>query len=174
MGGDQVDVLGHFRIFLPDVPLLGGGHRYLERRTHAIQIADHLFNGDFFTEQGFVADDDPDDAALAFGDLDTALYLPFVGGKVVAQPDAQGHAQAGFLGQTRDVGEGPVHRVGTDVVGVGRDQVEVGADLVFARIGIALRALVQTERREREAGDLVGPVRGFQRLVVPGPQAGEQ
>ncbi|MNC11981.1 hypothetical protein D3C75_596920 [compost metagenome] len=174
VGGDQVDVLGQLRILLPDMPLLGGGHRYLERRAHAVQVADHLLDGDFLAEHGFVADHHAHDAALALGDLDAALDLPLVGGLVVAQPDAQGHAQAGFLGQARDFAEHAIDRVGADVVGLSAQQLEVGTHLVLARIGAVLRALVQAERREGVAGNLVGPVRCLHRLVEPGPQAGEQ
>ncbi|MNZ92412.1 hypothetical protein D3C78_1114360 [compost metagenome] len=38
--GDQVSVFGQFRVFLPDVPLFTGGHRYFYRSTYAIHVLD--------------------------------------------------------------------------------------------------------------------------------------
>lgn len=56
VGGDQVNVLGQFRVFFPDVPLLGRGHRHFHRSAHAIEQYAQLLGGDFLTEDRFVTD----------------------------------------------------------------------------------------------------------------------
>ncbi len=101
--GDQVDVLGQFRVFFPDVPLLGGGHRHFHGRAHAIKQHAQFLGGDFLTEDRFVADHHANHAARGVGQFDGASDFPFVAFLVRADPDPQRHAQAEFFRQFRDV-----------------------------------------------------------------------
>ena len=117
VGGDQVGVLGQFRVLVPDVPLLGSGHRHLDRGAHAVEVAHQLFGFDFLAEQRFVADDHAHHAARAVSQLDGLGDFPFVALDVRTDPDTQADAQTELLGQARDVGQGAFHRIGADVVG---------------------------------------------------------
>ncbi|MCY1407023.1 hypothetical protein D9M71_223050 [compost metagenome] len=174
VGGDQVDVAGQLRIFLPDVPLLGSAHRHLHRGAHPVEIADQLFGGDLAAEQRFVAHRHPHHAARVVGQLDGLGDLALVAFLVLADPDAEGHAQAELLGQLRDVRQGAFHRVGADAFGALADQLQVLADFLVARVLVLLRSLVQAERREGEAGNLLGPVGRADGAVDQRPEAGEQ
>ncbi len=174
VGSDQVGVLGQLRVLLPDVPLLGGRHRHLDRRAHAVHERDQLLGGDFLAKQRLVAHGHANHAARVVGQIDGLGDLALVAFLVVADPDAQGHAQAELLGDCRNVGQRAVHRVGADVVGVLAQQLQVLANLRIAGIDALLRALALAERRIGEAGDLRGPVRRAHRAVVERPETGEQ
>ncbi|MNO81125.1 hypothetical protein D3C76_723510 [compost metagenome] len=107
--GDEVDVPGQLRMLLPDVPLLGAAHRHFHRGTYAVQVLDQAFRGDLLAEQRLVADRHPHHAARAVGQFDGLGDLPLVAFLVLADPDAEGHAQAELLGQPRDVGQRAFH-----------------------------------------------------------------
>ncbi|MNZ40705.1 hypothetical protein D3C78_582370 [compost metagenome] len=144
--GNQVDVLGQLRVFLPDVPLLTGGHRHLDRCAYPVQVLDQVFRGDFFAEQRFVADHYPHHAARGVGQLDGRGDFAFVALQVRADPDAQRHPQAEFLGQARDIRLGALHGVDPDAVGQFAQLLQVLAHLVVTGVLALLRAFAQTER----------------------------
>ncbi|MCY1273615.1 hypothetical protein D9M70_222250 [compost metagenome] len=174
VGGHQVDVLGQFRVLQPDVPLLGGGHRHLHRGADTVQVIHQVLAADLATEQGLVTHHHANHAAGRVGDFDGLGDLALVAFLVRADPHTQGHPQAEFLGQARDVGQAAVHRVGADVVGLLAQQFEVLADLLVGGVAVLLRVLVRAERREGITGDLFRPVRRGDRTVVKRPDTGEQ
>ncbi|MNO86985.1 hypothetical protein D3C76_784000 [compost metagenome] len=145
VGGDQVDVLGELRIFLPDVPLLGRGHRHFDRSAHAVQVAHELLWRHLFAEQGLVTHRHPHDTAAGVGQFDGAGHLALVAVLVGAQPHAQGHAQTELFGQARNVAQGAIHRVDTDAVRHLAHQLHVLTHLVVRRVLSLLRALPGTE-----------------------------
>ena len=174
MGGDQVNVLGQLWVFLPDMPLLGGGHRYFDRSAHPIQQNDQRFRGDLFAKQRLVADHHAHDASGGVGQLDGFGDFPFVAFLVRADPDAEGDAQAEFLRQFRDVSKRAVDRIDTNVVGQLAHDFQVTAHFVVRRILILLWELPLLEWRIREAGDLLRPVRRRDRAIDQRPETGEQ
>ncbi|MCY1345665.1 hypothetical protein D9M69_317300 [compost metagenome] len=174
VGRYQVDVLGQFRVLQPDVPLLGGGHRHLHRGADTVQVIHQVLAADLATEQGLVTHHHANHAAGRVGDFDGLGDLALVAFLVRADPHTQGHPQAEFLGQARDVGQAAVHRVGADVVGLLAQQFEVLADLLVGGVAVLLRVLVRAERREGITGDLFRPVRRGDRTVVKRPDTGEQ
>ncbi|MCY1418105.1 hypothetical protein D9M71_336530 [compost metagenome] len=146
VGGNQVDMLGQFRVFLPDVPLLGRGNRDFHRSAHAVQVSHQLLWRDLFAEQGLVTHRHPHDAAAGVGQLDGAVHFALVALLVGAQPHAQGHAQTELFGQARNVAQGAVHRVDTDAVRHLAHQLHVLAHFIVRRILSLLRALPRAER----------------------------
>ncbi|MNO70023.1 hypothetical protein D3C76_608900 [compost metagenome] len=171
--GDQVDVLGQLRVFLPDMPLLTGGDRHLDRRAYPVQVLDQGLRGDFFAEQRLVAHHYPHHTARGVGQFDGAGDFTLVALKVRADPDAQGHPQAEFFGQARDIGLGALYGVDADAVGQLAHLLQVLAHLVVVGVLALLRAFAQTERRIREAGDLFRPGRRGHRAVDQRPEPGK-
>ncbi|MNO72174.1 hypothetical protein D3C76_631130 [compost metagenome] len=172
--GNQVDVLGQLRVFLPDVPLLAGGHRHFHRRAHAVQILDQRFGRDFFAEQRFVANHDTDHAARGVGQLDRLADFPLVALQVRADPDPQSDAQAKLFGQVRDVGLAAFDGVDADAVGELAHLLQVLTHFIVAGVLALLRALPKAERRVRETGDLFRPGRRGDRAIDQRPEPGEQ
>ncbi|MNQ63028.1 hypothetical protein D3C85_773950 [compost metagenome] len=174
MGGHQVDVLGQFGVLEPDVPLLGGGHRYLHRGAYPVEVDDQVLAADLAAEQRFVAHHHANHATGGIGDLDGLGDLALVALLVRADPDTQGHPQAELFGQARDIGQGAVHRVGADAVRLLAHQLEVLADLLVVGVAVLLGVLIRAEGREGVTGNLFRPVRRGNRAVVECPDAGEQ
>ncbi|MND51741.1 hypothetical protein D3C80_427350 [compost metagenome] len=85
--GNQVDVLGQFRVFFPHVPLFGRGHRHFHGGTHAIEHDAEFLGGDFLAVNGLVADHHANHAARGVGDFNGAGDFPFVAFQVRADPD---------------------------------------------------------------------------------------
>ncbi|MNC13315.1 hypothetical protein D3C75_610580 [compost metagenome] len=144
--GNQVDVPGQLRMFLPDVPLFTGGHGHLHGCAYPVQIFDQVFRCDLFTEQRFVADHHPHHAARRVGQLDGRGDFALVALQVRADPDPQRHPQAEFLGQARDIRLGALHGVDPDAVGQFAQLLQVLAHLVVTGVLALLRALAQSER----------------------------
>ncbi|MNN03675.1 hypothetical protein D3C81_1163740 [compost metagenome] len=174
MRGDQVDVLGQFRVFFPDVPLFGRGHRHFHGSTHAIEHDAEFLGGDFLAVNGLVADHHANHAARGVGDFNGAGDFPFVAFLVRADPDPQGHPQAELFRQFRDVLQRAVDRVDADVVRQLAHDLQVATHLIVGRVLVFLRELALLEWRVREAGDLFRPVGGGDRAVDQRPEAGKQ
>ncbi|CRM96853.1 hypothetical protein [Pseudomonas sp. 22 E 5] len=167
-------MLGQLRVFFPDVPLLGGGHRHFHGGAHAVQQHDQCLWGDLFTEQRFVTHHHSYDAARGVGDLDGALDLAFVAFQVRADPDPEGHAQAELFRQLGDVPQGAVHRIGADVVRQLAHDRKVLTHLLIGGVLVFLRVLALLERRVGKPRDLLRPVGSGDRAVDQRPEAGEQ
>ncbi|MNZ58413.1 hypothetical protein D3C78_764200 [compost metagenome] len=148
--GNQVDMLGQFRVFLPDVPLFTGGYRHLDCGSHPVKVLDQCFGRDLFAEQRFVADHHANHAARGVGQFDGRGDLTLVALQVRADPDAQGDAKPKLLCQPRDIGLGAFDGVDTDAVGQLVHLLQVLAHLGVAWVLAFLRALPQTEWRVRE------------------------
>ncbi|MNI09019.1 hypothetical protein D3C73_620730 [compost metagenome] len=172
--GDQVDVLGQFRVFFPDVPLLGRGHRHLHGGADTIEHHAQFGGGDFLAEDRFVADHHTNHAARRVGDFDGAGNFPFVAFLVRTDPDPQCHPQTKLFRQFRDVLQGAIDRVDADVIRQLAHDLQVATHLIVGRVLVFLRELALLEWRVREAGDLFRPVGGGDRAVDQRPEAGKQ
>jgi len=172
--GDQVDVLGQPRVFLPDVPLLRGGDRNFYRGTHPVENHRQLVGGDFLAEDRLVTHHHPHDAAGGIGQFDGTHDFPLVALQVRADPDPQGHAQAELFREPRDVFQAAVHRIGTDVVGQLAHDLQVATHFIVGRVLVLLRELALLERRVGKTGDLFRPVGGRDRAIDQRPETGEQ
>ena len=172
--GNQVDVPGQLRVFLPDMPLLTGGYRDLDRGTYPVQVLDEVFRCHFFAEQRLVTHHYAHHAARGIGQLDGGGNFPLVALKVGADPDAQCHAQAELLGQPWDVCLGAFHGVNADAVGQFAELFQVLTHFFVTGVLPLLRAFTQAERRIREARDLFWPGGRGNRAIDQRPEAGEQ
>ncbi|MNU98178.1 hypothetical protein D3C71_882820 [compost metagenome] len=174
MRGDQVDVLGQFRVFFPDVPLLGRCHRHLHGGANAVQQDAEFLGSDFLTENRLVTDHHANHAARGIGDFDGAGDFPLVAFLVRADPDPEGYPQAELFRQFRDVLQRAVDGVSTDVIRQLAHDLQIASHLIVGRILLFLWELTLLERRIREAGDLFRPVGGGDRAVDQRPEAGKQ
>ena len=142
--GDVVDVLGELGIAQPDVPGLGGRYRLADRLTDAVEVADHLVDGQVAAQDHFVADHHPFDVTHAAGDVDQGLDLALVGVGAGVEPGAGGDKHVAFareIEQIRHVGDA----VGAQAVGAAPEQVEVGGEFRTRGIGALERTLVALE-----------------------------
>ena len=169
---DHLHVIGEFRVLHPDVPGLGRGDAHLHRVAHAVDVFRQLRERDVAAVQRLVADDHQVDVALAVGDVDRAVDLVFVGHEVVAEPHAQRHVHPELLRDPRDLAQAVAHRVGAQAGRLLAQQLDVGRDLLLARIGPARGILALAKRRERVAPDVLGPRGHGDRAVEVGPAAG--
>src|ERR1700687_1791424 len=86
-------------MFDPDVPDFTGGHRHaggaLDPLNHLHQVADLLLAA----VNGFVADDDAVDVAMALGEIDHRGDFAFVAVFIFVDPGADRDAEPGFGGE---------------------------------------------------------------------------
>ena len=102
--GDVIDVLGELGVAQPHVPGLGGGHRLADRLSHAVEVADHLVDGQVAAQDHFVADHHAFDVTHAAGDVDQGLDLALVGVGAGVEPGAGGDQHVALPRQRQQVG----------------------------------------------------------------------
>ena len=94
MRGDEIDRGGQFRIVAPDVPDLAGRHGDVDGFLHLLDQLDQVVDLLLAAENGFVADDDAVDVAVAPGKADRRLDLALVAIGILVDPGADGDLQA--------------------------------------------------------------------------------
>ena len=142
-------------------------------------------------QRGLVADHDRVDVAMGAGELDGGADFRLVAGdppvrivrvgdevvvavarEVVVEPDAERHPQAELGRDRRHLLHAAGRPVGADRVGVGRDRLEVGADLRRRRRVLGLADAF--ERRVRDAGQRLVDIGSGPGGLEKSPQTGMQ
>ncbi len=156
MRGDIVDGGNQLRMVEPDVPGFTRGDRDIGLLLHLADDVDQLGRGLFRAQDRLVADHHADDIGILARGIDRIGDLVRVAGLVLVDPGADRDLQA-LLGrdlrhQLQPAGGG----IGAHGARIGRDRLDVGADLRLGG-GLALvRIGAAPIRREREAGKAVG------------------
>ena len=101
-----------------------------------------------------VADHDAVDVAMLAGEIDDGAHFALVALGVLVDPGADRNAQAELAGDLGHELGAAGRRIGADHPGVGRDGLQVGADLLGARCAGRCRDGLTIERRVGDAGEL--------------------
>ena len=156
----------------PHMPDFAGGDRHVGRALDPLDHLDQVGNGLLAAVDGFVADEDAVDVAVAVGEVDDRTDLALVTVFVLIDPGADGHAQAEFgcdSGHHLDPGG---RRIGANRPRQRRQKLQVGANLLdfgpAAFVGIG----GTRKRRIRDAGEGPFNVGRTQVCLRESPQAG--
>ncbi len=149
--GDEIDGRRQFRIVAPDVPDFARGHRHVDRLLHLLDQLDQVFDLLLAAEDGFVADDDAVDVAVALGERDRGLDLALVAVGVLVDPGADGDFEAELGGDRRHQFDATGRGVETDRARDRRQLLQVGADFLDLRDVVDIGMGAALERRIGDA-----------------------
>ena len=97
VNGQKVHRRGDFRMLQPELPNICIGHGLLDLAFHLVDQLDQLWRGDFFAQQGFVANDDrTDNVRVGIGRGDQGVDFLCGGNRVAADPGPDHQLQAVF------------------------------------------------------------------------------
>ncbi|MNF80932.1 hypothetical protein D3C84_631860 [compost metagenome] len=173
--GEEIHCRCDFRMFEPELPDVGVGHRLFDLAFDVIDQFGQLRASDFLAQQGLVADDHRSDhvrVGVGFGDQ----QLDFLGGvhRVAVDPGADHHFQTVLARQVRQGFEAG-HRVSADAFKTGRQQRKVGVHALGTQVEWHIeRRLVFIERGVGGALQFVrgaGSIRQYHRLAEAVPVA---
>jgi hypothetical protein len=167
---DDPDELGDVRLLLLGLAFrrIGNGLDPLRLFGIGLFVADQ--NG-FAAIDGFVADHDRVDVAALLRQVDDRAQLPLVALGIVVEPRAGRDSKAELVGDARHQFTAAGRRIGAQRVGVGRDDLQVGADLRRRRPVTGIRTGRAVIRRKRNAGERTLNVGGRRLIVKKGPKA---
>ena len=150
MRGDEIDGVAELRIVAPDVPDLAGGDGNIDRFLHPLDELDQVVDLLLAAVDGFVADHDADDIAVALGKVDGGVDLALVAVDVLVDPGADGDLEAELSGDRRHQFDAAGRRIEPDRLGQRRQFLQVGADFLGARnvVDVGMRRAL-----ERGVGD---------------------
>ena len=147
MRGDEIDGRGKLRIVAPDVPDLAGRHGDVDGLLHLLDQLDQVVDLLLAAENGFVADDDAVDVAVALGKADRRLDLALVAIGILVDPGADGDLQAELGGDRRHQFDATGRGVETDRARDRRQLLQVGADFFDLRNIVDIRMRRSLKRR---------------------------
>ena len=90
MDGDEIHMIGQFRLLEPDVPRLGGRYRDLQGGPQTVEIGMELGRFHFVAQQGFVAGDHPFNHRVLTAGRDDGRHLALVVVAPLIEPDPGG------------------------------------------------------------------------------------
>ena len=158
--GNIVDGRNKFGMLDPDVPDFAGGDRNVRRALHALdhlnQVADFLL----VAVDRLVADDDAVDVAVALCEIDHRADFALVAILIFVDPCAGRNAQPEFRRYARHEFDAAGRRICADRARVGREQLEIGANLRGLRRAAGIRMRGAFERRVGNARELAFEVGG--------------
>ena len=169
--GDEIDVLGEFRMPDPHVPRFGGADGLPGGRAHAIEVGGEVRDREVAAQDDFVADDQADDVPVAVRELDGALDFALVAGAVGVEPRADRDLDVVARGDGGNFAEGAEGAVGPHRARLAFEQREVTVDLLDGRLVARDRVLVLLVRLECEALDDARPGRLRRRAVRIAPRS---
>ena len=170
--GDEVDRRDQLGMLDPDVPDFAGGDRHVGRALDPLDHRDQVGDLLLAAVDGFVADDDAVDVAVALGEIDHRADFALVAVLVLVDPGADRDAQAEFGGDAGHQFDAAGGRIGADGAGQRRQQLEVGADLRGLRLRAGIRMGGAAKRRVGNAGELAFEVGSAQVILRESPQSG--
>ena len=170
--GDVIDLRDQLGMIHPDVPDFAGRHRHAGRALDALDHLDEVGDALVAAEDGFVADDDAFDVAVAAGQVDRRSDLALVALLVLVDPGADRDVQAEFGGNGRHQLDAAGRGIEPDRARDRREHLHVGADALGGRLVAFARVGAGVERRVGNAGELVLDRRRAQVGAREGPQRG--
>ena len=167
---DEVDVVGQFRVALPDEERLGGRDRDLKLGAGTVDVGDQLVDADVAAQDRLVADHSAGDVLVLARQRYQGLEFGLVVAHALVDPGPGHHFHVVERGQARNL-RALDRGIRAQPLGVLREQADVAGQLGLARKQVLGRILVALERAEGHALDAAAPVRYLHRPVQEGPQA---
>ncbi len=149
--GDEIDRRGKLGMVEPDRPDFTGGDRDRARPLDLLDELDELVDGHLAAQHRLVADHDGVDVAVVAGEVERRADFPLVALLVLVEPGADRDLEAELGGDRRHQLGAAGRRIGADRPGIGRDGLQVGANLRGGRARCRCRDAQnrRTERRKR-------------------------
>ena len=169
--GDVVDLRDQLGMLDPDMPDFAGGDRHVGRALDPLDHRDQVAHLLLAAVDGFVADDDAVDIAVALGEFDHRADFTLVALLVLVDPGADRGPQAEFSGDAGHQLDAAGGRIGTDGAGQRRQLLEVGANLRGLRLRSGIWMGGAAKRRIGNAGELAFDVGCAQVILCESPQS---
>ena len=131
----------------PDVPDFTRRDGNVDRTFDALDQLDQVLDLLLAAVDGFVADHDAVDVAVALGKLDRRLHFAFVAVGILVDPGADGDLQAGFVRDRRHQFDAAGRGIEADRARQRRQRLHVGADFLGVRDVVDVRVGGSLERR---------------------------
>ena len=170
--GDEIDGGRQFRIVAPDVPDFARRHRDVDGLLHLLDQLDQVVDLLLAAENGFVADDDAVDVAVALGKVDRRLDLALVAIGILVDPGADRDLQAELGGDRRHQFDATGRGVETDRARDRRQLLQVGADFFDLRNIVDVGMGAALERRIGDARQNAAEIGGRLLFLEQAPQPG--
>ena len=152
MGGNEIDRGGELGMIDPDRPDFAGGDRHGALALHPLQKLDEIGDGLVGTVDGLVADHDCIDVAVAPRQRNSCRNFPLVAGFVLVDPDAERHLEPELGCDRRDELAAAGRAIGADRLGVGAEDFQISANLLFGGTIAVVRMLGPRVGRVGDAG----------------------
>ena len=149
--GDEIDRGGEFGIVAPDVPDFACRDGNVDRLLHPLDEVDQVFDLLLAAVDGFVADDDAVDVAVALGERDRGIDLALVAVGILVDPGADRDLEAELGGDRRHQFDAAGRGVETDRARQRRQLLQVGADFLDLRNVVDVGMGAALERRIGDA-----------------------
>ena len=149
--GDEIDGGGEFRIVAPDVPDFAGRDGNIDRLLDPLDQLDQVVDLLLAAVNGFVADDDADDVAVALGEVDRGLDLALVAVGILVDPGADRDLEAELGGDRRHQFDAAGRGVEADRARQRGQLLQVGADFFDLRNIVDVGMGAALERRVGDA-----------------------
>ena len=172
MRGDEIDRGRQFRIVAPDVPDFACRHGDVDGLLHLLDQFDQVVDLLLAAEDGFVADDDAVDVAVALGEADRRLDFALVAIGILVDPGADGDLQAELGGDRRHQFDTTGRGIETDRARDRGQFLQVGADFFDLRNIVDVRMRRSLERRIRYARQDTPEIRRWLLFLEKAPQPG--
>ena len=172
MRGDEIDGGRQFRIVAPDVPDFACRHRDVDGFLDLLDQLDQVVDLLLAAENGFVADDDAVDVAVALGEADRRLDLALVAIGILVDPGADGDLQAELGGDRRHQFDATGRGIETNRAGDRRQLLQVGADFFDLRDIVDVGMGAALERRVGDAWENAPEIGGRLLFLKQAPQPG--
>ena len=156
----------------PHIPDFAGGDRHVDRAFDLLDLLDQFGNGLIGAVNGFVADEDAVDVAVALGKVDHRGDFALVSIFMLVDPGADCHPQTEFLGDAGHQFDSAGRRIGADGSRQRREHLEVGADLSGLRLGAGVGVSGAAKRRIGDAGELAIEIGSARLMRRKSPQSG--
>ena len=151
VGGDEIDGGAEFGIVAPDVPDFACGDGNVDRLLHPLDQLDQVFDLLLAAVDGFVADDDAVDVAVALGEVDRRVDLALVAVGILVDPGADGDLEAELGRDRRHQFDAAGRGVETNRARHRRQLLQVGADFLDLRDIVDVGMGAALERRIGDA-----------------------
>ncbi len=129
----------------PDIPDLACGHGNIDRSLDALDQLDQVLDLLLAAVDGFVADHDAVDVAVALGEIDRRQHLALVAVGILVDPGADRDLETGLVGDRRHQFDAAGRRIEPDRAGQRRQRLHIGADLVRVRnvVDVGMRGALE-------------------------------
>src|SRR3954454_11094152 len=138
-------------MFEPDVPDFACRHGNIDGSLDALNEFDQVFDLLFAAVDGFVADHDAVDVAVAFGEIDRRQHFAFVAVSVLVDPSPDGDLYSDFVGDRRYEFDAAGGRVKPDGACQRRQHLHIRANLFAVRDVVDVGVRCSFVRRVRHA-----------------------